>query len=520
MSGEIGFLLGLPLALLAVPVVLGGAVAVGIAKAGAAAVGAAADYERKRRAERVEIYSSGIRDEILDYRKSVKSMMDAQRTLNKELSIKMEQDLQKSREDFSKLISKMDSGEEAFAEEVRMASENLMSLLREQQRNLQENYHVKVTNMLGEITTGSQKKFDDTMKQIESVYEDAAKKEAAMAKVALSYIEEVRDLIYALDTQFSGEKYVGNQLRLHGTDLKALEEKYNNGNYEACMVAAVSLMAKVRQDILTSDEKHHEYENWQKIAAMLIAENKAMMSSQRIFTKELYDQLLEEAEKRGEELGITEDDIGMDLSIYWGRTVEGKSVFEEMMSRLQQLENCVLEEDCKLSLEELQEISGKMSSEWRVQIVQNVQNAMERWNSALQREALALDIISHMEEQGYIYNDEFAYIRETENGESVKVSDDEKDAQLCMKFIDGYGDEILVRLYDSGDHKVRLQITDMAEEVDPEIDKSATRKRLEEEIHAIVEGEEYQGTVKGGCQKGTEHTVVTNKRNRRIRDLI
>ena len=60
----------------------------------------------------------------------------------------------------------------------------------------------------------------------------------------------------------------------------------------------------------------------------------------------------------------------------------------------------------------------------------------------------------------------------------------------------------------------------MAEELDPEIDKSETRRQLEEEIHAIVEGEDYQGTAKGGCQKGTERKVVANKKTKKISSLI
>lgn len=520
MSGEIGYLLALPLALVAVPVALGGLAAAGVVKAGAAALQVAGDYERQRRAERAEIYSSGVRDEILDYRKNVKKMMDAQRELNKELSTKFEADLQENREKFAKLISSMEVGEAAFAEEVELESGKMISWIKMKQRELQDTYHVKVTETLEEIGAGSQKKFDNTMSQIQAIYEDEAKKEAAMAKAALSYVEEVKDLIIALDTQFHGEKYVSSHLGLHRADLRNLEKQYNEGNYEACMVAAASLMAKVRQDILTSDEMHQEFENWQKIAAMLIAENKEMMASQRVLTEEILAELEKEADKRGEELGITADDVGTDLSIYWGRTAEGKSVYEEMMEKLTELEACVLAEECKLTLEELQEIAGKMSSDWRIKIAQGTQHALESWNGALQRESLALDIISHMEEHGYQYNDEFAYIRVDENGDSVKVSDEEKDAQLCMKFIDGFGDEILVRLYDGGDQKVRLQITDMAETIDPEIDKSATRKKLEDEIHAIVEGEDYQGTAKGGCQKGTERVVVANKKNRKIRDLI
>ena len=520
MSGEIGYLLALPLALVAVPVVLGGVAIAAVGKAGALAVDAAVSYENKKRAEREEIYRSGIRDEIVSYRSSIKSMMTEQTKLNKELSLSMEEDLKKSREAFAQLISKMDLGEAEFAEEVQNASRQLMEELQEKQQELQVNYHTKIDTKLKEIEKESREKYEDTMADIQALQDTEEKKIMAQAKIARSYIEETRDLITALETQFMGAKYAAGQLGLHKSDLKLLEKQYNDGHYEGCMVAAVSLMAKVRQDILLADEKHQEFENWQKMAAMFIAENKGLMASQKVLTKELYDLLMEEEDKKGESTGITEEDIGTELSVYWGRTMDGKSVYEEMERQLKELEACVLAENCTLSAKELQEICEKMSGQWRVQIMNHGQKALECWNRALQRESLAMDIIPEMEKHGYRYNEQYAYIRVDENGDSVKVSETEKDAQLCLKFIDGYGDEILVRLYDTGGSKIGLQITDMAEELDPEIDKSETRRQLEEEIHAIVEGEDYQGTAKGGCQKGTERKVVANKKTKKISSLI
>lgn len=520
MSGDIGFLITLPLAAVALPFAVGGLAAAGVVRLGTEAGKAAYRYESNRREEREMIYRSGIRDEITDYRSSVQKMMNDQKNRNRELSREFEKTIEENRKQFAEYIAKMDVTADDFSEEINYSAEQMIEAMQEKQHTFQLDYQKKIVSVLEEINRESQKRQDEILSEIREIYMEESARKSAMAKAARSYIEEVRDLLTALQEQFYGEKYMSGQVLLHQKDFREVTERYNREDYQACMIAGGSLMAKLRQDILTCDELHQENENWHKTAEMLVSGNLEFLKAQKTLSEEIYRNIEEESRRKEVPFSLMADDIGTDLSIYWGKTEKNTSVFQEMQEKLETILDCLNQENCPLSTSELKEIALEMSGKWRCEIIKNSARAVERWNNAMQREKMALDIIDHMEECGYIYNEEFAFIRHRADGEVERVSDEEKDAQLCMKFIDSFGDEILVRLSDRSGQHVGLEITDMAEEIDPEVDKSRERKELEEEIRSMIYGGEYQGTARGGCVKGTENIVAATPKTRKIKNLV
>ncbi|MCD7884648.1 MAG: hypothetical protein LUI87_13215 [Lachnospiraceae bacterium] len=519
MSGEIGLLFALPLAL---PLAVGGAAIHAAGMAGSAAVHAIGEYEQKRRQERELIRSTGIGKEVDSFRTSAKELMKEQKRQNQELSREFEASVQRQREAFTLEAARMLEAPEEFARELKTSASEMTALMDQKQRALQKEYRDAIARTLVTAEEESTRRMGETMDEIASLYADEAEKEKRMAQAASEYLEEARDLLEALTRDFHGEAYLGSAVALHKVAYQEAADAYNRENYEGCLTAAAALLAKIRHDILNADEKHQEFENWQKTASILIAENQAMMESMQTLTPELYQLLQDYCIENDETFSLTEDLIGVDLSAFWGITVEGRPLFAVMMQQLAALSERVLSAENPLTTEELKQIAEAMSGEWRVQIARGMKKAMTRFNNALQREYLSQRMITELEEMGYTYRD-YRYLRTLPDGSVEASSDEDIDAHLCMTFLDAYGDEILIELSNSGDSAIDLQITDMAEEVDPDVDKSRSRGEMEQAIRDIVAGSvpgERRPMVSGGCKAGTEHRVVTNPVNRRKKQLV
>ena len=82
MSGEAGGLILIPLALAAMPLVLGGLAIAGAVSVGVKAGGAAVRYEQEQRQRREEIRRSGVAQSIGDFRGTMLNSMNEQTSLN------------------------------------------------------------------------------------------------------------------------------------------------------------------------------------------------------------------------------------------------------------------------------------------------------------------------------------------------------------------------------------------------------------------------------------------------------
>ncbi|MCD7956972.1 MAG: hypothetical protein LUG93_14740 [Lachnospiraceae bacterium] len=520
MSGEIGLLVLLPLAL---PVAAGYAAVTAAGAAGKAAVNAGRAYEEKKRQERELVRRSGIDREITGFRKSAKELMEEQRKQNKALSEEFEKEVERNREVFASQAGRILEAPEEFGKDLTASAARMTAEMDRRQKELQSTYRDAIAASLAEAERESSKKMADTMAEIQALHEDEAKRQEAQKTAAMEYIADAEDLLKSLKLDFSGEKYLGDAaVALHESALSEARRQYEKGNYEGCLIAVVSLMAKLRADILTADEKHQEFENWQKMAAVLIAENREMMASMSTLSKEFYEELEDACVEDDRTFTLRDELIGMDLTPFWGTTADGQSVYTVMLEKLNQLEKSVLGEGCVLTTAELKEIAEKMAGEWRGEIATRIRKVITRLNNALQRESLGSRIIDELVEMGYTYKD-YRYLRTGADGLAEATSDDDIDAHLCMVFVDAYGDEILIELSNQNDSAVDLQITDMAEELDPEVDKSRSRREMEEAVRCIAEGSvprRGQARITGGCKAGTEHRVVANEVNRKKKKLV
>ncbi|MCC8045546.1 MAG: hypothetical protein LIP12_08630 [Clostridiales bacterium] len=520
MSGEIGMLVLLPLAL---PLAAGYAAVTAAGAAGKAAVNAGRAYEEKKRQERELIRRSGIDREITGFRASAKELMEEQRKQNKKLSEEFEQEVEKNREAFMDRAGRIIEAPEEFGKELTASAAQMTAQMDRRQKELQSAYRDAIATSLAEAEREGSQKMADTMAEIQALQDDEAKRQEALQRAAMEYIADAEDLLQSLKLDFSGEKYLGSAaVSLHESALTEARQQYGKGNYEGCLIAVVSLMAKLRADILTADEKHQEFENWQKTAAVLIAENREMMAAMSTLTADFYDALEACCMESDRTFTLRDDLIGMDLTPFWGMTADGQSVYAVMLEKLNQLEKSVLGEGCALTVKELKEIAEKMAGEWRSEIACRIRKVITRLNNALQRESLGTCIINELVEMGYTYKD-YRYLRTGADGLAEVTSDEDIDAHLCMVFVDAYGDEILIELSNQNDSAVDLQITDMAEELDPEVDKSRSRREMEEAVRGIVEGStprRGQARIRGGCRAGTEHRVVANAVNLQKKKLV
>lgn len=89
MSGEAGGLILIPLALAAMPLVLGGLAIAGVVTVGAKAGDAAVRYEQEQRRRREEIRRSGVAQSIGDFRRTMLNSMNEQTSLNVQASERM-----------------------------------------------------------------------------------------------------------------------------------------------------------------------------------------------------------------------------------------------------------------------------------------------------------------------------------------------------------------------------------------------------------------------------------------------
>ena len=97
MSGEAGGLILIPLALAAMPLVLGGLAIAGIVTVGVKAGGAAVRYEQEQRRRREEIRRSGVAQSIGDFRRTMLNSMNEQTSMNVQASERMMSELESQR---------------------------------------------------------------------------------------------------------------------------------------------------------------------------------------------------------------------------------------------------------------------------------------------------------------------------------------------------------------------------------------------------------------------------------------
>ncbi len=233
----------------------------------------------------------------------------------------------------------------------------------------------------------------------------------------------------------------------------------------------------------------------------------------------MFQLIKKEYEDQWMEVPIDETWIGQPLCPFWGRTETGEFYYEAVTAQLERQREQILSEASPMTIEKLEEISKKMAVELKPALLAHLPDVYERLLNARQREQLSGQIIDRMKELGFIY-EQSSYLRETKTGETVADKED-LDARLSIAFSGSSGDEILVELSNHR-NRIRLDVTDMTEEYNPEIDRSDYRERIEENIREIVFDTQQNGTaehVTGGCTKAGQQVVATPESRRRLRLL-
>jgi hypothetical protein len=108
MSGEAGGLIVIPIALAALPIVLGGLAIYGIARVTISASKAAAKYEQEQRTKRDIIRQSGVENTIGSFRSDIQRNMNEQQQQNIKVSESMMSELQTHRNSMISLASSSD----------------------------------------------------------------------------------------------------------------------------------------------------------------------------------------------------------------------------------------------------------------------------------------------------------------------------------------------------------------------------------------------------------------------------
>lgn len=144
MSGEAGGLILIPLALAAMPLVLGGLAIAGAVSVGVKAGGAAVRYEQEQRQRREEIRRSGVAQSIGDFRGTMLNSMNEQTSLNIQASERMMLELESQRTAMRRAAEQQDTQAfQSYVSNLKAARAQTMQAIANTQNEFNVSYRQK-----------------------------------------------------------------------------------------------------------------------------------------------------------------------------------------------------------------------------------------------------------------------------------------------------------------------------------------------------------------------------------------
>ena len=495
MSGEAGGLILVPLALAAMPLVLGGLAIAGIVTVGVKAGGAAVRYEQEQRRRREEIRRSGVAQNIGDFRRTMQSNMNEQMSLNIQASNQMMLELENQRIAMKRAAEQQDTqAYQTYIANLKAARMQTMQTIANTQNEFNTSYRQKIAESMSFISQKINDQYSQYIDELQQLQKDIAAKDQRAQEIAKAYIEEARALITSLSEDFEGKKFVPRQLVTLNDQFNQAVKLFNDGRYESAIASAKDVAISTLEEIYESDSQMQEWENYYKLALVLSEEVKTYIESQSIIT--------EDAKKYAEEASgktLEEEIVGVKISEYTDRNANGQTRFDYLLHKTNEAYAALRTPQAQqLSTEQLKAYVNFLNNELYPAIVLCINRAIINMNNAFSRQNISEEIIDFFEEHNFTFNG-YAY------------DDDCHDKTLHIGLENAAtGEELIIslapELLENGDIQTHVDLKQIKGDEANEERKAYYRECIEE----VVKGNNPYAKVDIKCKSETRNKLSSD----------
>lgn len=495
MSGEAGGILLLPLAIAAVPVVgavlLGGAAIAGIS----AAVGAASDYDRKKRKERNNIRQSKAGENVGSFRNEVANNMKNQTRLNAQASEQMMNEIKRNRQEMIDMLQKDDPAKyHQYLGSINESRKQLSQSMAGIQENFIKNYHTTINESMNRVTRQINDKYAQLNAELQQLQSDAAAKKAKAKQIADGYIEEAKTLLISFEQDFEAPKFSNSQLVELQRSVNDAISQYNMENYESAIATAKMVVVDTIEEIYKADCKKQEWENYFKLALTGAEELVAFIEAQGTITEDVKNQVENRIGK-----SLEEDIVGLEVKDYTGCMSSGVSKYDYLLGKAKELKDFLNSKQAEnLTTNELKEYVSLINSQLYSDAVMTVYKGILNMSNAFSRQNISEEIISFFEDHDF-------------NFTGYSYEDDKHDGALHIGLEnDVTGEEIIVTLapetMGNGEVQTRVSIDQLKGDETNEARKEYYRASVRD----VVIGNTPGAQIKLECKKETRNKLSSN----------
>lgn len=495
MSGEAGGLILIPLAFVAMPVVVGGLAVAGIAAAGAKAGSAAVQYEREQRARREAIRRSGVAESIGSFRSAMQSSMQEQTRLNIKASEKMLRELEAQRTNMQRVADQRDARAfQDYVSNLRASRVQTMQMISSTQDKFNVSYRQAINESMGVVSQRINEQYAMYIDELQQLQTEIRDKEQRAQEIAKMYIEEARTLLLSLADDFDGEKYSSRQLATLNGQLSQSIALYSGGQYESAIASAKDIVVNALEEIYEADAKKQEWENYYKMALVLSEEVKSYIKAQAVITEEAKNYAEEATGKK-----LEDEIVGIQISEYTDKSTKGQTRFDYLMDKADEMHTALRNpEAAQLTAEQLKAYVSFLNTELYPAIALCVSKAIFNMNNAFSRQNISEELIDFFEEHNFTFSG-YAY------------DDDRHDGALHIGLEnEASGEELIItlapELLENGDIQTHVDVKQTRGDEANEERKAYYRESVEE----VVKGGNPYAKVNIKCKPETRGKLSTD----------
>lgn len=495
MSGEAGGLILVPLALAAMPFILGGLAIAGAATIGVKAGSAAVQYEREQRRRREEIRRSGVAQSIGNFRSAMLSSMNEQTSLNVQASERMMQELEKQRQTLRRVAEQQDAQTfQSYVSNLKASRAQTMQNIADAQNEFNLSYRRKISESMGYVSQKINEQYSMYIDELRQLQADLAAKEARSQQIANVYIEEAKSLLISLSEDFEGQKFSGRQLATLNAQFNQAVSQFNNGHYESTIASAKDVAINTLEEIYEADARKQEWENFFKLALVLSEEVKTYIESQSVITQEAKAYAEEASGKK-----LEDEIVGIKICEYTDRNAKGQTRFDYLLFKANEVYSLLRDPQAQqLTTDQLKQYVGFLNNELYPAIAMCINRAVINMNNAFSRQNISEEIIDFFEEHNFIFN---GYAYDEERHDKALHIGLENEAT---------GEELIItlapELLQNGDIQTHVDLKQIRGDEANEERKAYYRQCVEE----VVKGSNPYAKVNIQCKNETRNKLSTD----------
>jgi hypothetical protein len=401
MSGVAGGLLIIPLLLGAIPalgtVLVGGA----LLTAASVVVSVGRAYEENRRSKRERIQQSKAGEPMGSFREDVLKEMKDQTRLNAEVSDRMIAELERSRQEVSRVLEDSDPGKyHEYLNRIRDSRVELNNRLTEMQTEFVKNYRGRAAAGLEKIGRDAGERQAAHMEDLRSMQTSEAQKDELTKKLAEQYLQEAKTLIDSLRDDFDGEVFSGPRLASLVSQWNGAAEQCSLGRRESSIAVAKNVALSAIEEIYDADCKKQEWENYHKLALVQANGIKSYLEAQSVITPEIRREL---EEKAGREM--EQELVGIKPGDYTDVMETGETQYDFLLRTTRELcEELDRATPAKIPTAHLKRTLADLNERLYPDAMTVLYKGMLNMNNAFTRQRLSEEIIDFFEEHDFTFS--------------------------------------------------------------------------------------------------------------------